>query len=74
MTPLFSADRIALERQWQKQAIKPNTREFIAGRPAGIVHTGTVGYGKTAVCPVLKQAAEKFATFKPASTIHPNGA
>ncbi|WP_128547559.1 hypothetical protein [Larkinella soli] len=30
------------------------------------------GGGKTAACPMLKQAAEKFATFKPASTIHPN--
>jgi hypothetical protein len=30
------------------------------------------GGGKTVACPVLKQAAEKFATFKPASTIHPS--
>ncbi|GAB3930808.1 hypothetical protein [Larkinella terrae] len=30
------------------------------------------GGGKAAACPVLKQAAEKFAKFKPASTIHPN--
>ncbi|GAB3328037.1 hypothetical protein GCM10027299_29570 [Larkinella ripae] len=30
------------------------------------------GGGKTAARPLLKQAAEKFATFKPASTLHPN--
>lgn len=30
------------------------------------------GGGKTVACPVLKQAAEKFATFKPASSIHPS--
>lgn len=30
------------------------------------------GGGKGAACPVLKQAEEKFATFKPASAIHPN--
>ncbi|GAB3913284.1 hypothetical protein GCM10028803_57230 [Larkinella knui] len=30
------------------------------------------GGGKAVACPVLKQAAEKFATFKPASTIHPS--
>lgn len=30
------------------------------------------GGGKEKACPVLKQAEEKFATFKPASTIHPN--
>ncbi|WP_421827608.1 hypothetical protein [Larkinella sp.] len=30
------------------------------------------GGGKTVACPLLKQAAEKFATFKPASTIHPS--
>lgn len=30
------------------------------------------GGGKTVACPLLKQAAEKFATFKPASAIHPS--
>lgn len=30
------------------------------------------GGGKAVACSVLKQAAEKFATFKPASTIHPS--
>ncbi len=30
------------------------------------------GGGKAVACPVLKQAAEKFATFKPASPIAPN--
>lgn len=30
------------------------------------------GGGKAAACPVLKQAEEKFATFKPASAIAPN--
>ncbi|RRA98971.1 hypothetical protein [Larkinella rosea] len=30
------------------------------------------GGGKTVACPVLKQAGEKFAKFKPASTIHPS--
>ncbi|GAB3265387.1 hypothetical protein GCM10027347_33070 [Larkinella harenae] len=31
-----------------------------------------VGGGKTVALPFLKQAAEKFATFKPASSIHPS--
>ena len=30
------------------------------------------GGGKAVACPLLKQAAEKFATFKPASSIHPS--
>lgn len=30
------------------------------------------GGGKAAACPVLKVAEEKFATFKPASPLHPN--
>ncbi|MGA0557832.1 hypothetical protein ACO2Q8_14340 [Larkinella sp. VNQ87] len=30
------------------------------------------GGGKSTACPLLKQAAEKFATFKPVSTLHPS--
>lgn len=83
----LAASRLAVdpENRWQqyvpefedamakaKQKNPENPRIFALQGQSLFYTPEQYGGGKAVACPVLKQAAEKFATFKPASTIHPN--
>ena len=54
------------------KSLNPNNPRAYALEGSSLMYTPTqFGGGPDAACPVLKQAVEKFATFKPASDIHP---
>ncbi|QJW91336.1 hypothetical protein HNV11_19110 [Spirosoma taeanense] len=64
--PLFQA---GLEKARSLNASNPR---IYALEGASLMYTPEqYGGGPNAACPVLRQAAEKFATFKPASELHP---
>ncbi|MGV3557450.1 hypothetical protein [Larkinella arboricola] len=65
--PVFQAN---LDKAKQKNPTNP--RIYLLEGQSLYYTPEQFGGGKTVACPLLKQAAEKFATFKPASTIHPN--
>ncbi|MFC5412121.1 hypothetical protein ACFPMF_22540 [Larkinella bovis] len=64
--PIFQAN---LDKAKQKNAGNP--RIYLLEGQSLYYTPEQFGGGKTVACPVLKKAAEKFTTFKPASTIHP---
>ncbi|CCH51132.1 hypothetical protein BN8_00042 [Fibrisoma limi BUZ 3] len=64
--PLFQA---GLEKA---KSLNPNNPRPYVLEGTSLMYTPVqFGGGADAACPVLKQAAEKFATFKPASDLHP---
>lgn len=64
--PLFQA---GLEKA--KSLNADNPRIYVLEGSSLMYTPEQFGGGPGAACPVLKQAAEKFATFKPASDLHP---
>lgn len=64
--PLFQA---GIEKA---KSLNPNNPRAYLLEGSGLLYTPEqFGGGPGPACPVLKQAAEKFATFKPASDLHP---
>ncbi|MCY7353237.1 MAG: hypothetical protein LH606_21685 [Cytophagaceae bacterium] len=55
-----------------KQLNPANPRPYFLEGQSLLYTPEQFGGGKAKACPVLQEASEKFATFKPASSIHPN--